>query len=230
MLKKIPLFFSLFLSLLFLGTLAVFSISQVTEAESLGIPQEVRETIQKGFDTIRSKLDLLGLKKDQILVHGGGIEIPLERFVFYRENVDLISQLGPYAQPKLSDEAILDNMIKDELAVQYAKALGLNVSPQEVDDVVQLQRSLLEQTDDQNGYVIKELMANRIKITGLTEDQFWNSSEVREMYEKALLRSKLANKLVEEGTIKDVMDFTRFKENLYAEKKGDLHINYSLLQ
>ncbi|MBE9915881.1 CPBP family intramembrane metalloprotease [Paenibacillus donghaensis] len=63
------------------------------------------------------------------------------------------------------------------------------VTPQEVDAAIQRERSYLNDSSitGKNNEIVREIMKYRIEMTGLTDDEFWNSESTREQYEKALL-------------------------------------------
>lgn len=44
-------------------------------------------------------------------------------------------------------------------------------------------------------YLVKEIMINRIRITGLSEDEFWKSDEIRDGYQESAMLANLYDQL-----------------------------------
>lgn len=191
------------------------------------VSPSLADKIKAGFDAIQASLNEQKAKTDApLLVEGEGIRIDAERFIFYKKNLELIHSLQK--GPMLTDSQIIDEMIKKELAVQYAKKLGFKVSPQEIDEVVRFERESLKNADSDSDFV-KELMKNRIRITGMTEDEFWNSDLVRNHYEESLLIAKLASHIAE-GKINGITNLNEFQNELLASSKNKLKINTAALR
>jgi len=161
------------------------------------------------------------------LVEGNGIQIMPEDFLLYRDNMEEASKQPNLTSIPISDEQIIDNLIMDALTVQYAIKLGIVALPAEIDKEIAFQRDSLEQASEDNP--VKELMENRIKRSGLTEDAFWNSDLVRKAYENTILSGKLFTKLREDGTIisGDGAEIGVFKKNLLAANIHKLTIHWS---
>lgn len=83
-----------------------------------------------------------------------------------------------------------------------------------------------EEIDAQNQALIREIMHQRINLTGLSEEEFWDSDLVFEEYEKALYIDKLYNKLIAEKTINDIQGFEEYQNNLLEEYKGAHSFDY----
>lgn len=79
-----------------------------------------------------------------------------------------------------------------------------------------------EEVDAQNQALIREIMNQRIKLTGLSEEEFWDSDLVFKEYEKTLYIDKLYNKLISEKVIDDIRGFEEFQNKLLEEYK-DAH-------
>lgn len=126
---------------------------------------------------------------------------------------------------------LLMNFIKSELTVQNAKNLGLEATAQEITDVIAVEKAALNDPNlDPENYLVKELMSNRIRITGLTEDEFWNSEETRYGYEKAILIGKLYDQLVKEGTLNNIAEFNEYQTGLLNASQDKLEINYAAIK
>ncbi|KIL37018.1 hypothetical protein SD71_04905 [Cohnella kolymensis] len=169
-------------------------------------------------------------KAEMPLVEGEGIRIMPEEFLLYKANIEEVNK-QPNATPiNISDEQIIDNMITDELTVQYAKKLGIVATKEEIDKEIAFQRDALQQSPKDNP--IRDIMANRIKRSGLSEDEFWESEMTRRYYEKAILGGKLASKLAKDRIVKigDGSGCVNFTKELLAKNKDKLTINWSVLQ
>ncbi|WP_440115284.1 SurA N-terminal domain-containing protein [Paenibacillus sp. QZ-Y1] len=198
-----------------------------------------KEQTKDGFDEIQLSLEKEKLNRnltaESPLVVGEGIEITRDKFIFYKKSSELISSLqnnnNLVKQASQSDEDIINELIKSELTVQNAKNLGLEATAQEIDDVITAEKAALNDPDlDPDNYLVKELMSNRIRITGLTEEEFWNSEETRYGYEKAILLGKLFDQLVKEGTINDITDFNEYQTGLLNASQDKLEINYAAIK
>ncbi|GGG15198.1 SurA N-terminal domain-containing protein [Paenibacillus abyssi] len=186
------------------------------------------QKISAGFDAIKAQLDQLKKDKENtdVVAMVDGAAIDKEKFVFYKLNAELTHALrGKENVP--DDKTLLDNMINDELALQQAIQLGITASEEEVNDEIAYQRSVIENEKpaSENEFVLK-LMQNRIRITGVTDDEFWTSDCVRNEYKNAILRGKLMTELIQDGTVKDFEDYYAYKNDL-VNKFSD-RITYNL--
>ncbi|MDR6550938.1 SurA N-terminal domain-containing protein [Paenibacillus qinlingensis] len=127
----------------------------------------------------------------------------------------------------IEDNVLVDDMIKKELLVKQAKKAGIQVSAEEVSNLIKRERAAIDNTNylDENTETVKEIMKNRIRITGLSEDDFWNSNEIKTEYEKAILSGKLYDQLTQQGKIKSIQEFENFKDDLLNKSKSSLTIN-----
>ncbi|BFH65377.1 hypothetical protein [Paenibacillus azoreducens] len=194
------------------------------------------DTIRSSFNDLKAKLDPDQNHQNSAvpvpLVQGEDFQISKQEFIFYKSNLELINKLQNH-QISISDDALIDNMVKKKLTVSYAKNLGLKVTPEEVDAVIERERSSLSDSSikGRNNETVRELMKQRIRITGLSEDEFWNSDQTKKEYEKALLIGKLFDKLAAEGKIgKEGADFESFQKNLLESSVGKLTINKNVLK
>ncbi|RUT29697.1 hypothetical protein EJP77_12795 [Paenibacillus zeisoli] len=193
-----------------------------------------KETIKREFADLKKSLDE---PQDSMpkLVIGKNIEISQKQFKFYKRNYELTGELtsnqqGITSQSKLNDSDLIDNLVKEELAVNYAKTLGITVSEEEISEEVSRNQEAIDNPDtDKGNELIKELMKNRIKITGLTKEQFWKSKETRYEYEKEIFLGKLGIKLIEEKKINESSEMNAFGDSLLADYKKQNTINYDAL-
>ena len=195
---------------------------------STSIYADGKVSIHDLFNQIKIKQDQ---QKQAVLVQGDGFQIDAKQFVFYKSNLEMIAQLENQPKIVLSDDQIIDNLIIEELTAQYAKQQGITASAQEISDEISKERAALhdpKNVDPKNGNtknkIVFEIMKNRIRITGLTEDQFWQSAEIRGSYERAILIGKLYVKLQSEGKIKSMQDFQTFKSNLLEQNRSKVKI------
>ncbi len=200
------------------------------------------QIISSTFDELKGKLeqykDKRSLAADVPLVQGDDFQISKQDFIFYKSNMEMINKLQNNGSKSLnsasfSDDTLIGEMVKKELTVSYAKKLGLEVTPQEVDAVIQQERSYLNDFSitGENNELVREIMKYRIGMTGLSDDEFWNSESTREQYEKALLMGKLYDKLVAEGKFEkgDGAAFGNFQKTLLEEAKGSVIVNKEVL-
>ncbi len=211
---------------------------QVTDAQK-SLIKSTFDNIEASRSLNQSLLVQSDSKNANLVVNGKGVQISDEDYNFYKENVKLIQQLNNQqsagtqlnslvANTSSTDNAdLLNQLLADQLAVKYAKDNGISVTSAEVQQVIDHERSVLYNPDVQgdNKALVQEIMANRIRITGLSEEQFWKSSEIQTQYSKLIYLNKLYEKLMSEGKIKDSSDFDKFKTDLLATEKNDYKVN-----
>ncbi|MDR0270830.1 hypothetical protein [Paenibacillus sp.] len=75
-------------------------------------------------------------------------------------------------------------MVQKELTVSYAKILGLKVTPEEVDAVIERERSSLSDssTTGENNETVREIMKQRIRTTVSQKQKQIKSNETTERY------------------------------------------------
>lgn len=165
-------------------------------------------------------------------MQGENVRITIRDFIFYKSNLELLYRLQDKAFT-LTDEELIDAMLQQRLTVQYAKQAGLTATEQEqeIDEVIAQEREVLydSQISAVNKDIIKEIMDNRIRITGLSEEDFWNSEDVKKSYEDAILLGKLYSQLLQEGKIQNAEDFVQFQNELLQKAKKSLKIHRELL-
>lgn len=170
------------------------------------------------------------LKQDKSmtpLVQTKDYAITAKEFKFYKANVELLAELNQTASVS-DDKTLLNDMIKLEETIQHAKELGIAASVDEVNTVIQNERNALSDpsVDGLDNQIVKEIMKNRIRITGLTDEDFWNSAEVRTQYEKAIIQGKLYERLVSEGEIKDMQGFNEMQDKWLQNATEGLDVFY----
>lgn len=207
-------------------------------AENDQVTQEQKQVIEQAFNEIQDEKQKMK-NVSELLVQAEGFEIYSEQFLFYKKNVELTNNLNKTINnpntarvETYTDTQLINEMIKKQLTAQYAKDNGITVADNEITEYLNQERNLLydPNIEGENKALVQELMANRIKITGLTEDEYWNSKETRLEYENTIYKGKLYNKLIEEGTIKDGAEFDQFQDKLLAQHQGKYEINLSALK
>ncbi|MFD0716295.1 SurA N-terminal domain-containing protein [Paenibacillus sp. GCM10027626] len=188
-----------------------------------------KKEIAAGFDKIQANLEHAKNLKTNVVAEGNGVQISMEDFIFYKGSLELSNSLqtdkSAAAATKLSDQQIVENLISTALTAKRATELGLTVSDEEIDMVIAKEREALQMKNDPDNDMVRELMTNRIRITGLTEDEFYSSDYVRNKYAESILIGKLYDKLHDEKTINDMQDFLQYKQNLFKAGKTSVSIN-----
>lgn len=171
--------------------------------------------IERGFDDIGAQVN------QRMYMEAGrsgidSLSITPEQFLFYKMNIELFHHVTDSSSAIPNDQQLLDNLLKKKLVVQKALELGITVEDQEVEDYIAEQKNIYEQfqAEEQGDRIAYEFMKNRIRITGLSEEQFWNSNVIRETYYEAILGSKLRAKLLADGTLSEPEQFNQFQEEL----------------
>lgn len=179
--------------------------------------------ISNAFDDLKLKLDKLEQDgtggrdhADAVAeIRNEGISIGQEQFLFYKQNLELVHTLSGIGSPP-DEKQMIENLLLDELTAREALKLGITVTEEELDQLVEFQKEAYHQAEpaDEKGKLALTLMKNRIRITGLTEEQFWNSDTVRKGYEKALLGSKLLSQLQSQEMVTSREQFESYQQQL----------------
>lgn len=179
------------------------------------------------FDELKDQNS--SMDKSNYIISEDDIEISKSEFDSYKVNIKLMNQLNATSDNSSdktanlpTDQELLDEMLKKRISVQHAKEIGITVTEGEVKEVINREKSMLnsEEVDAQNQAIIREIMDQRIKLTGLSEEEFWDNDLVFKEYEKTLYIDKLYNKLIGEKVINDIQGFEEFQNNLLNEYKN----------
>ncbi|MBU5674693.1 hypothetical protein [Paenibacillus brevis] len=196
------------------------------------VTNEQKQLIENAFGELKDQNSTMS--KSNFIILGGDIEISKSEFYFYKVNIKLINQLNAtldstsYTIASLpTDQELIDEMLKKRISVQHSKEIGITVTEGEVKEVINREESMLnsEEVDAQNQAIIREIMDQRIKLTGLSEEEFWDSDLVFKEYENTLYIDKLYNKLIGEKVIGDIQGFEEFQNNLLKEYKNSHSID-----
>jgi hypothetical protein len=173
-------------------------------------------SISELFNEIKQKMLYHEKDNNNIIATVNGSKILVKDFVFYKANLEFIWKMNGVKENK-SNMDLLTDMLKEKLLVQYALENGYSVTNAEVDSYIQDIRNHLNQPDISKD--MKETMQNRIKLSGLSEEEFWKSSEIVNIYKDYLLKVKVVQKLSMNGD-----DYKKIIDNLWIQKKDSIKI------
>lgn len=189
------------------------------------------ELISQSFDEMKIKIDKTSAVQNQYLASYDTLKIDIKDFVFYKENAQLVAKLKNTEVP--NDQFLLDNMLKDKLTAYEAIQQGITVSDEEVQREIDFQRDVFENQLDVSSPEVQDvydMMKNRIRITGLSEEEFWNADFVKQGYKEALLEGKLMNSLRgDDRSFETIQDFQKYKDELLTKYKDKIRLNLDLL-
>lgn len=160
------------------------------------------------------------------VAEGPGFNITKERFLLYKQNHEI--QIDLLQTKRMSDNEIIDELIKKELTILDAKKRGVTVSDDEIDEMIQFQRASLNDGRGDSYELIKELMLNRIRITGMSDDEFWSSELVWNEYRDSIYVGKLSTLLMSEGEVAGMVGFDDYQEKLLEANKGKVKIRLDM--
>lgn len=216
--------------------LSIVSVTILLSAAIYADSPVPKEQIKTGFDKVKEQVNQQKLFKDTTgieipLVKGEGFQISAKDFSFYKGNLELLYKLDKKPL-RLDDSNLIDEMVKKELLVKRAEKLGMTVSKQEVDSVIEKERNAFNDPaiSGKNNDTVKEIMKNRIRITGFSDDEFWNSEDIRKQYEKSIIIGKLYDHLISTKEIKDMQDFLQYQNTLLLTEKGKYSIHTSTIK
>lgn len=216
--------------------------SQEQPLEKDRITQEQKSLIKNAFDSLQTQNVTNSLIAEKPLVDSKNFKIYSSDFNFYKKNVDLLQELNNISNTQgvtanvsndtyLTDTILIKQLIKEKLAIEYAKKIKIFVTDQELNNIIEKEKKALYDVnvEGQNKELVQELMSNRIRITGLTEEEFWKSEKTKQQYSDSIYLSKLYNTLYQKGEIKDTEDFDKFQDNLLNKNINEYKINQNLL-
>ncbi|MBJ6359875.1 hypothetical protein ACFOQM_00870 [Paenibacillus sp. GCM10012307] len=208
---------------------------QVKEAVVIEIPKLIEADphlrIRNGFDQLKVRLDELERQspKPPPLVQGKGIEIERKEFLFYKFNVHLTNSLREEPLDIPDGAELLDQMVKKRLYVQQAIERGITVPDTEVDDFISVQQDMLGsyEPDNKEDQLLAEVLRNRIRITGLSDEEFWQSDAIRQEYRAVFLAGKHSDAIVSDGTVQDRSGIDAYIDDLFKKLQRKLTYNIS---
>ncbi|WP_422658004.1 hypothetical protein ACK8P5_19995 [Paenibacillus sp. EC2-1] len=207
-------------------------IESTRNIEGLELTPANKELIREVFTEIESmeqRVDELGL--DLWLVKSPEVNIMLKDFIFRKKNKELILKLNDSDQAVLDTEIVQD-MIKEQLTVNYAKSSGIVVTSEELANLVSQQRAFLydDNLEAESRELVQEIMQHRIALTGLTDELFWQSDEVMKGYSNSLYISKLMQELLADESQKGMDRFKQLQEKLLKVFLEKYEVNMSVLK
>lgn len=195
------------------------SISNLSSLQSITLTESNKQIIRETFDSVKELQDKIrNGPAPSWVVEGEGVRISLSDYVLAKKNRDLVLTLNQ-VEDMPSDADLLQDTITTQLTQNYAKQSGIVVTLEEVKDAIQFQKKALDESDptDPNQQLIRYVMENRIRITGLIEEEFWNSDEVYSAYETSLYNSKLIENILSDESMKGMDSYYELKEKLFNE-------------
>ncbi|MEJ9218371.1 hypothetical protein ACXFAU_22920 [Paenibacillus glucanolyticus] len=195
------------------------SIDNLPSLQSVSLSENNKQVIRETFDSVKELQDRIrsGPNPDWV-VKDEKVNISLSDYVLAKKNRDLIYALNQVVEIP-SDEALLQDMVTKQLTVNYAKQSGIVVTPEEVSEAVHFQKAALDEADpnDENHQLIRYMMENRIRITGMTTEEFWNSDEVYEAYETSLYISKFLQSILTDESMKGMDSYQQLQDKLFND-------------
>lgn len=208
--------------------------------------QEIESHIESAYQEYEKnkQQSLENLNPDEVLVQGKDFKITLGEFVEHKNLLLYLEQVSTIINDdtnntiekssNLSNKELLLGLLNGYVLSNYAKNLGIEVSKQEVDDYIALNKKMVSALDaiseNESDVITKALFENQLKKHGWSEDEFWKLPKVREAYERALLKSKLVDKLIELRKVNDYNDYLEYEAELMAKEIENLEIRWDLLE
>ncbi|NMO98062.1 hypothetical protein [Paenibacillus lemnae] len=174
-----------------------------------------------------SPTDQIHAEPNQYIASFDTVKIDTADFLFYKTNAQRAAELNNAEMP--SDQHLINNMLKDKITAYEAVQQGITVSDEEVQQEIDFQRDVFENQMEQTSPEAQEvydMMKNRIRITGLSEEEFWDADFVKQVYKEALLEGKLMNALRgDDKSFETIEDFQKYKEELLSKYKDKISFN-----
>lgn len=175
---------------------------EIPAIQNAAYTEDTRRLVRNTFDSIqsiRNKIRNEGLSP--WMVETEEVRISLAEYVFTLKSKELIHALNPLAV-KPSGEEVLRHMITEALTMHYAKQIEITVTPEEVRDVIDVQMRAMKVTGPKTSaqQLTLYIMEQRMRITGLSEEDFWNSEELYSAYEAAIYMNKLRGHILADKT------------------------------
>jgi len=126
-----------------------------------------------------------------------------------------------------TDQDLLDGILTSELLYSYAKKKGLSLSEEELSQYINEQRAVLEDTEQAD---MAALMKERIRLTGMDEESFWQDQATLDGYRYFIIIGKMPELLVKEGVIQSSYEFAAFREKLLEENAASIKVNWDMLE
>lgn len=181
--------------------------------------EDNKRLVRDTFDSIQSiqhqirnqELSPWKIKTDEV-------RISLAEYVFTMKSKELIHALNQWNE-KPSGEEVLQHMITEALTVHHAKQTGITVTQEEVRDMINMQMRAMKDTGPKTSaeQLTLYIMEQRIRITGLSEEDFWNSEELYSAYEAAIYTNKLMGHILADEDLKGMDSYRALQAELYTD-------------
>ncbi|CAM3508225.1 MULTISPECIES: SurA N-terminal domain-containing protein [Paenibacillus] len=207
---------------------------EIPAIKNASYTEDTRRLVRETFDSIQSIQERIrnqGLSS--WMIKTDEVRISLAEYVLTMKSKELIHALNPLTEKpsnekpsnekpsneKPSDEEVLRHMITEALTVHHAKEIGITVTPEEVRDVIDLQMRAMKDTDPKTSaeQLTLYIMEQRIRITGLSEEDFWNSEELYSAYEAAIYMNKLRRHILADEDLNGMESYEALQAKLYKD-------------
>ncbi|WP_165867304.1 SurA N-terminal domain-containing protein [Paenibacillus pinisoli] len=166
-------------------------------------------------------------ESEPVLAKGAGVEVTVKRFMDAKQNLELAHNMLDVEPEYPTDQDLLDGILTSELLYSYAKKKGMSVSDEELSQYINEQRAVLEDTEQAD---MAALMKERIRLTGMDEESFWQDQATLDGYRYFIIIGKLPELLVKEGVIQSSYEFAPFREKLLEENAASIKVNWDMLE
>jgi len=130
---------------------------------------------------------------------------------------------------QIDNEDLLRQYLRYHVIAEHAKELGLTVSQQELDEFIAATKQNLNDTSSNAANDTATLVTLMSKMNGWTEEQYWETPQVREGYERILLEEKLQQHLMETGQANNRKDMETYEDNVLNTAIRQMNIDWELL-
>ncbi|WP_107838048.1 hypothetical protein [Metasolibacillus meyeri] len=159
-------------------------------------------------------------KEDSILLQEiKQIEITEQEFAEHKESVELVHEYNQL-EFDLTDEELLDRMLKSKLLQQMANEQNMPVREDEVMDYALQTKMGFQQTDSPQMQEIIEILSIKYNVS---TDDYFTHPDVLAQYENTLKVEKLINQMALEGNITDNYTVDRLAEDLLKQYKDSMN-------
>ncbi|MFF2886801.1 SurA N-terminal domain-containing protein [Paenibacillus sp. NPDC057967] len=166
------------------------------------------------------------LQSEPVLAKGAGVEVTVKRFKDAKQNLELAQRMLAVEPEARTDEELLDQILTDELLYSYAKKKGVSIPEEELRQFIDEQKAMLEDTDQVE---MAALMQERIRLTGMDEESFWQDKATVDGYRYFITIGKLTELLVKEDIIQGGK-FAEFQKKLLQDNKSSIKVNWDALE
>ncbi|WP_165861146.1 SurA N-terminal domain-containing protein [Paenibacillus paeoniae] len=170
---------------------------------------------------------LPALPSEPILAQGKGIKVTAERFIDTKQNFALAQSMLGGEQSEPTDQELLEQLLISELLLSQAKSKGLTATEEEVNGFIEEQRKMLRGSDQ---HEMIALMDERIRLSGMDEDSFWQDKTTKDAYREAIISGKLPKHLINEGEITGWDDFASYQKKLLQANINSIKVNWDVLE